>query len=285
MRIQTETRRTLYEHLGRLWPVRRGHGRWLDVLQRGLGVGPYAELRALPVGSCTVWLDPGDANDRYMYFGVAGGGNSALMKELLRPGDVVIDGGANVGFFAATCVSLGARVYAIEANPELCKRLERTATGGSISVHNVALWREPAELDFNVATVTGWSSLVENPTFRAASKIRVRAVTLDGFVDEQHIDRIRVLKLDLEGAETDALMGARGLLERGAIDYVLVESDIHRLTAFGYTGRELDALLTKAGYFPERVIDSERVLPMTASRRMPGSFNGDHLYARRNGQR
>src|SRR2546423_5592966 len=100
-------------------------------------------------------------NDRYAYFGVAGAGNAALMADLLRPGDVVIDGGANVGHFAATCAVLGARVYAIEANARLCERLARTAADAPISVHNVALWREPADLDFNVATVTGWSSLVE----------------------------------------------------------------------------------------------------------------------------
>jgi FkbM family methyltransferase len=261
--------------------MHRGHGRWLDLLRKGLGVGSYQDLKPLRVGRYTVWLDPGDLNDRYAYFGIAGGGNYSLMTELLRPGDVVLDGGANVGQFAATCAALGARVHAIEANPHLCERLRRTATDASISVHNVALWREPAELDFNIATVTGWSSLVENPTFQAASKIRVRAVTLDDFVREQGIERVRVLKLDLEGAETDALIGARGLLDRHAVDYVLVESDVHRLNAFGHTGLELDSLLSRAGYAAERVIDSERVLPMTAARRIPGSFNGDHLYALR----
>jgi hypothetical protein len=122
--------------------------------------------------------------------------------------------------------------------------------------------------------------LVENPTFATSSKVRVRATTLDAFVEEQGIDHVRLLKLDLEGAETDALLGAARLLERRAVDYVLVESDLYRLRAFGHTSMELDAILTSAGYVAERIIDSEKILPVTSQRRLPGSFSGDHLYAR-----
>jgi len=281
--MSNDLQRTIYETLGALWPIWRGKGRWVNLLARTLTVGAYGTLKPISVGRYSVWLDPGDLNDRLTYFGVGGRGNHLLMTELVRPGDVVIDGGANVGHFAATCAQLGARVYAIEANPKLCERLSRTAGVDDpprISVHNVALWRERTELDFNIATITGWSSLIENPTFQTASKVRVQAVTLDEFAQTNGIERVRVLKLDLEGAETDALLGAKRLLERQAIDYALVESDIHRLRAFSHTGNELDGLLTSAGYVPERVIDSEHVLPISDKRRMPGSFSGDHLYKR-----
>ena len=276
----------VYEALGRRWPLARGHGWWLSVLSRMLRVGPYGVLKGTRIGEYELLLDPGDSNDRLYYFGVAGRAYSHLMSRLLRRGDCVIDVGANVGHFSLTCaqyVGPEGQVHAIEPHPLLRARLQTLAgngRGGPVRSYPIAVWSHSGAIRFHVATVSGWSSVRENPTFETRRSIDVPTLTLDEFVTWQSVNRVRVLKLDVEGAEVDALLGAPTFLGDCRADYVLIEASPHRLEAFQRTGEELAKLMESHRYVPACVIDSERLKPLTDELRIPGRFNLDYLYVR-----
>lgn len=278
-------RQTLYEILVPLWPFRRGQTRWLNLVARVLGIRAYGFLKQKRVGDYKLRLDPGDPNDLHYYFQKVGAGYSFLMERLLMPGDCVIDVGANVGYFSAVCaqrVGFEGKVHAIEASPFLFERLRQCVAevaGGPIRVYHSAVWRSSGAVSFNVASNSGWSALRENATFETLATVQVPAITLDDFVLREDIQRVRVLKLDIEGAETDALMGAPTLLKSGIVDYIMVEAEPNRLKAFGHTGQDLAYLLEQNGYRPVCMIENDAVIPLTEDRRIPGSSNCDYLYA------
>jgi FkbM family methyltransferase len=57
----------------------------------------------------------------------------------------------------------------------------------------------------------------------------IATLTLDRFVADRGIGRIDILKMDIQGAELEALKGASGLLERGAIAVVALEVAFHEI--------------------------------------------------------
>jgi len=207
------------------------------------------------------------------------------MERLLNPGDCVIDVGVNVGYFSVVCaqwVGFKGKVHAIEASPVMFERFRQCVAevaGGPIRVYHSAVWQSSGVVSFHVATNSGWSALRENATFETLTTVQVSAITLDEFMLRENIQRVRVLKLDIEGAEINALMGAPALLKSGIVDYILVEVEPNRLKAFGHTGQELAYLLEQNGYHPVCMIDNDAVIPLTEDRRIPGSSNCDYLYA------
>jgi FkbM family methyltransferase len=276
----------LYEIMVPIWPFHRGQTRWLNIVTRVLGIRAYGYLKKRRVGDYNLLLDPGDPNDLQYYFYKVGAGYSFLMARLLRAGDCVIDIGANVGYFSALCaqrVGSEGRVHAIEASPMLIERLRQCVAevdDGPIRIHHLAAWKSSGMISFNVASNSGWSALIENDTFETAAKVQVRAINLDEFVQREEIQRLRVLKLDIEGAEIDALIGAPKLLMRGQVDNILIEVEPNRLKAFGHTGQELADLAKENGYLPVCIIENDVIIPVTEDRRIPGSSNCDYLYVR-----
>ena len=207
-------RHFLYETLVSLWPIRKGKARWLNFVYKALHIEPRGVMRRKTIGQYTLHFDIGNG-ERCCYFGISGHANSFIVRHLLRPGDCVVDVGANVGHFSAICAELVGNegsVHAIEASPLLYTRLCDTvaeAPDGPIQVHHAAVWRKEGDVTFYLGTNAGWSSLVENETFQTDSQVTVRAITLDNFVRRENTTRIRLLKLDIEGGEIDALFGSK----------------------------------------------------------------------------
>jgi FkbM family methyltransferase len=142
-----------------------------------------------------------------------------LIKSQLRTGDVFVDAGANIGFYtmlAARLVGPTGRVHAIEM-------VEGTA---AILEHHIALNQltnvtviQKALSDVGGQTVEvsipadlwGQASIVRRHA-GASVKARITTTTLDAVLADEA--RLRLMKLDLEGAELLALSGARETLAK-----------------------------------------------------------------------
>jgi FkbM family methyltransferase len=156
----------------------------------------------------------------YRYGHVVGDADIELVRRLLRPGDVFVDGGANIGLFslvAARSVGPSGKVVAFEPAPAT-----RAALRGNLELNALpwvevrpdALGARPGTLE--LVTFTGDRSGLSsfNPADAAGGrKEQVRVVMLDEALGEEVV-KVRLLKLDLEGAEYGALQGASGLLGR-----------------------------------------------------------------------
>lgn len=272
-------RDVLYELLGYCYPPIRGKSRWILLLRRVLR--PRSRLRDCEIAEGVLQLDPADQNDAMYYFGVAGRAVSRLVRTIVTPGDAVIDGGANVGYISL--VALGATgdsglVYSVEANPQLARRL-RGLWGArkSSQVLEAALGRHEGVVEFNIASNTGWSSTRSNPTYQVHDTITVNGVTLDSIVAGSGRDRFKLLKLDLEGGEMDALLGAANSLAESRFDCVVLETERHRAAAYGYSTAEILALFRANGYHLAAII-SDEVLRRVRPGESPGDGNQDLVF-------
>ena len=133
-------------------------------------------------------------------------------------GATLLDGGAAHGLHTVNFAHFGgptSRVIAVEANPELIPGLEALCQKNRwlhVEIVNVALADSPGTRDFYVAPNVGHSSLMNHPHIASvARKIVVEARTIDAIVDD---GKLNFVKLDLEGGEYHALLGARASLAR-----------------------------------------------------------------------
>jgi FkbM family methyltransferase len=181
-----------------------------------------------------------------------------LLGKILTPEMVFVDGGANDGFyslFAARRVGPMGRVLAIEPSAREFKRLgENVRLNQLANVTTVcaALGEREASAQLAVAVQghEGQNSLgkhISNPGVATLRQETVRVTALDTLVRTYALERVDVVKLDVEGSELAALRGARETIERHR-PLIQLEVETERLAGQGATKSELLALLEGSGY-------------------------------------
>lgn len=131
------------------------------------------------------------------------------------PGDVFVDVGAYIGWYAiqaARMVGQTGRVIALEPDASNRRQLEANLSLNGISnctVVPLAAWSS--------AKGVGWHS-DEVPVWRRVDHLHattsVPTVTIDALVTELCLRDVQWIKMDIEGAETEALRGAEEILRR-----------------------------------------------------------------------
>lgn len=127
-------------------------------------------------------------------------------------GETIIDIGANIGELALFCVREGARVFAIEPDPINYLALEQNVDGTSIEAFQLALWEKEKTLTFFSSVERADSSLIQPEDY--THTLKLQAIPLDLFTEEQGIERVFLIKADAEGAEPEVLRGAKRTLQR-----------------------------------------------------------------------
>lgn len=140
-----------------------------------------------------------------------------MLSRAVRPGDTFFDIGANVGFysfyFGPVCGPSGA-VHAFEANPLLIEHLRRSAAlnnaTSNIVVNAVAVGKEAnTTLQLYDPDRIGGSSLYPLAWLDAAQSVTVPLTTIDEYRRTKAINRLDVVKIDIEGSELDAFRGMK----------------------------------------------------------------------------
>ncbi len=148
-----------------------------------------------------------------MLFGMYEKDTCALFKKILKPGMVVVDIGAHIGYFTRLFSALvGKRgcVYAFEADPTNYALLEQNTRGrGNVCREQLALTDRGGVIDFyHYDDKSGAHSTLPNvPLNFAKKKITVISTTLDSWREQKHIQRVDIIKMDIEGGEVSALRG------------------------------------------------------------------------------
>ena len=143
-------------------------------------------------------------------------GRARLMRAFRpRPDDVIIDGGAFLGFGElrlAADLPQG-HLYAIEAAREcyalLERNIEHNKLNNVIPLHR-ALWHEETTLELETGFAQA-NSLVSE-VCQGASRQNVPTITVDRVVERFGLDKLDMLSLTLNGAEVEALQGAHRVL-------------------------------------------------------------------------
>lgn len=173
------------------------------------------------------------------------------------PPRIVFDCGANVGVVTHRFLQLfpAATVYAFEPNPAVFDTLAKAyADDRRVKPYQLAIADRCGTGVFNQNDNSGTSSFL-NPTAynqrfyaRTSRPLEVAITTIDEFAKQHGIDRIGVLKLDLEGAELDAIKGAESMISRHQIDVVYTEVAIVPLYEHQPLLEDLTIEMRRRGY-------------------------------------
>jgi FkbM family methyltransferase len=179
-----------------------------------------------------------------------------------------VDVGAHIGYYslkAAGMVRPNGHVLAIEPNPQTLPKLRgniQASDASSVSVWPVACAGSESTLQFYAAprSNTGESSLSKENASQDGppTATSVRARPLDAIVKEAKLDRVDVIKIDVEGAEFEVLKGsAQTLADFHPV--LIVELVPSQLKSMGTSVDAVTQFLTSRGYTASRHVDLTNV--------------------------
>jgi FkbM family methyltransferase len=194
-------------------------------------------------------------------------------SEYLRHGMMVFDVGANEGeltILFAKAIGSG-EVHAFEPCRATYDALEThcMAVGlDNVRLHRLALSNKEGTADLHLydAEFSGMNTFAERPLAKYGSTLKTKGseVVQTSTVDEQsrlaNVDFIDLLKVDVEGAEYQVLLGARKMLEQKRIGCCTLEFG---QTTFdmGNDPGEIEMFLSEMGYEIHNVVSGDPVFP------------------------
>jgi len=238
------------------------------ILRRALFRAPLMSLRALDE-----WRDPVVDEDcrvetRLGTFGVRANsddlyltlpGREAMivrtMRDILRPGDWFIDAGANIGAYTVFAAGLGARIISVEMMPETAAILRRNVRDNrcqNVEIVEAAL-TDVAGKTVHATFEPGKFGSASIAVERTGQTVEVSTTTLSILLE--HVPRVHLMKLDLEGAEPETIKGA----PLAKIDAIIFED---------WGDQELSTFLADAG-FDVRRLDGNNSLAIRRSETEP----------------
>lgn len=191
--------------------------------------------------------------DRYFPFSVPGGRiylnikESSMMLErcfwlyepqktkavqhFLKPGGTFVDVGGNKGDFALLAARIAGttgKVLCIEPEPTNFNWIERSVKlnrYSNVQLHNLALSDQEGEAVLHLGSKSGFHTLLTGAPERNHGSVKVRTRTLDRLLRDSKVDSVNVLKIDVEGAELQVLLGAAETIKNNP--HIVLLLDLH----------------------------------------------------------
>lgn len=201
-----------------------------------------------------LWVDPiSHLGREILDTGVYESDMGDILRSLLREGDTFVDVGVNEGYFsclASRIVGSEGKVMGVEPQTRLTPIISKNFATNSVcnaDIENAALSDRNGTQEIFLApnTNSGASGFISSTRW-SQPKQMVRTVTLDSWLAQKRVHRVRFMKVDCEGAEEAILEGAHATLAAQALDFLMIEFHPH-LTG-GSAPARIDHLLRNAGY-------------------------------------
>ncbi|WP_016949681.1 FkbM family methyltransferase [Anabaena sp. PCC 7108] len=210
------------------------------------------------------------------YFSVYEKSEQRLVTRLVKPGMLVFDIGANIGDYSillSKIVGFSGKVYSFEPTSTTFNRLQERLI--ALKINNVygfkkAFYSDDTQIEFNEFPddFSVWNSIGKPQMLDPQGSGQyvpiinteiVEAIKLDSFCLENSIDHIDYLKIDVEGAESDVLEGARELLKNKSIRYIQFEISQKMLEGLNHTAKSTFDILIENGYECHRITEDGNI--------------------------
>lgn len=208
-----------------------------------------------------------------------------LVDRVVREGDTVIDIGANYGLWAyymSRAVGRTGKVWSFEPIPFTARtfRLIGRALGwsGNVELVNKGCGEKAGRIEFTVPVQSGIAisaGLVHmagrrdqrpgkevHARFDKTKNVECEVIALDEFLPD--VERVSLLKCDIEGADLFAMRGARKLLAKHK-PVVVIEITPWFLEGFGLSVNDVYGFFEELGYRCYKYDDGGRLVPTPAS--------------------
>lgn len=203
---------------------------------------------------------------------------SRICRRVVRPGDTVLDVGANLGvvtLLLSRLVGPTGHVHAFEPNPWLVRILKADldcAGAENVVLHPIALGAADGELELAVPAGNAGAGSLVRATGEHLERTRVPVVRLARVLALEKCGPIRLVKIDVEGVEPQVLAGAQAWFERRPPDLVVFELNDADATGDHPTFRALAALGYRFLSIPKALVQL-RLHPVDIGAVLPASHD------------
>lgn len=179
-----------------------------------------------------------------------------LDKVNFLDGDVFIDCGANIGELGFLLKSKypNSSYLAFEPSPEEFNILQHNMINSNSRLYNIGLWNNNDVLKFYIASATADSSLIPIENYSSVIEVPVRR--LDSIPDLP--EKIKLLKIEAEGAEPEVLEGAIGVLSK--CQFIVVDTSPERGVKQEETTSSVVNFLLKRGFELISITHGKRII-------------------------
>lgn len=229
-------------------------------------VGPFAvpfpdgSLLTQTIHGLKYFLDPDDliTTPQMVIYRQWEADISQMFRSLCRPDSVVVDIGANFGYFSVLAANLigtggGGQVIAFEPNPSLCTLLRRNRdinwSIAPVVLHEIALGEGDKQLVLHVPKCRGANGSLSPPEGMACDEIPVQVRRLDDVLPPNLA--VDIMKIDVEGHEATVLRGAQAVMARSPDLHIILEWSRTQMKAAGISPQDVLSLLD--GFVPHRI--------------------------------
>jgi FkbM family methyltransferase len=207
----------------------------------------------------TMYIDPYDS------MGLAIGGvyeplETTLVRELIRPGQVILDIGANIGYYTllfSQQVGSSGLVFAFEPDPQSFQLLQKNIFVNNIkntSIFQLAVADEEKDQTLYRDRFNNLDHRIVKPDWESEA-VRIRSICLDSFYSQCSPRLPDFIKMDIQGAEGYALEGMKNLLAQSGNLILLTEFWPAGLNQGGYGAEIFLRKLTSLGFSLSDTLD------------------------------
>lgn len=202
-----------------------------------------------------------DIIQRYIYyFGAWEPYLTRFLRDTLKEGDLFVDIGANIGYFtlqASQLVGKSGKVVSFEASPKiyavLAENIKRN-NAANVETHNLAISNVEGTTKIfagNRGNI-GETTMLEQEGFELECEVAARP--LDVVIPTSMMAKVRLIKVDVEGAEWLVVSGMRSLLRASNADLeIVIEISPARVATYNKCAQDILDVFSEFGFFAYRL--------------------------------
>ena len=161
--------------------------------------------------------------------------STRIMEQFIRPDDVILELGANIGYYVlieSTVLSDKGYIYAVEPAPENVRLLEKNVTLNRINnveICNMAMSNKKGTAKLYMGKACNLHSLINSSNASDAEYVEVETDTVDNFIKGRK--PVTFLRMDVEGYETEVIDGMHEIFQSPHFERLFVEIHPHRVSS------------------------------------------------------
>ncbi|MFC1580654.1 FkbM family methyltransferase [Thermodesulfobacteriota bacterium] len=269
-RLRGEWRERTQKRRRSWWEAQKAKREYFDTrIERGIRIRLHFDSELAQAIYCSVY----ERTERH------------FLDSYLRPGDVFVDVGANIGLFtliAANLVGGSGRVFAFEPALMSYNRLQQNVELNNldnVQCFQSALSNEIGEFPFFTSKdgFDAWNSFAQPTAGKSFAREFIQSITWDQFAHLNHlVGKVTMMKIDVEGWETRVLEGGNEIFSRKDAPVLQVEfTDAAALSARS-SCEKLYKDLKKLGY---KIFTYDILNKMLVQQTLQESYEYTNLYA------
>ena len=151
---------------------------------------------------------------------------SYFIDNLFKESDVFFDVGGNIGYYSIAFSDNFEKIYCFEPNPLNTQKIEKSIVINKIK--NLSLISQPVAQFSNLSFCAFNRNNVKNSNIGGVQYIKSKSgemttISLDDFIESNNIEKIDLLKVDIEGGELGCLLGCKESIDKRKIKNIIIE--------------------------------------------------------------